>query len=158
VRQTTPRPVLDCGSHHDRNQPGGTLSEEQIRCREGQGRLAVGARPRVISIMPINAGPLPALDMNSNTVFIMPPLPLNRWKGKTRTRGKFKDSDPSQNEKPPPKAGRLRSSEVSGPVVIIFTTAVWARLSSPSGPPPLSVTLIFFVINQPPAGLVGLVQ
>jgi len=50
-------------------------------------------------------------DMNSNTVFLTPPLPLNRWKGKTRTQGKFKDSDPSQNEKPPPKAGGLRSSE-----------------------------------------------
>ena len=111
MRQTSPRPVLDCGSCHDRNQPGGTLSEEQVRCGEGrQGRLVVGARPRAISIMPINVGPLPALDM------------------------------------------------VSGPVVIIVMTAVWARLSSPSSPPPLSVTLIFFVINQPPAGLVGLVQ
>ena len=118
----------------------------------------MGARPRAISITPINAGPLPALDMNSNTVFIMPPLPLNRWKGKTRTQGKFKDSDPSQNENHHLRQGGSDPARVSGPVVIIVMTAVWARLSSPSRPPPLSVTFFFFVINQPPAGLVGLVQ
>ena len=110
-----PRPVLDCGSRHDRNQPGGTLSEEQIRCREGsQGRLRVGARPRAISIMPIDAGPLPALDMNSNTVFLVPPLPLNRWKGRLEHEGSSKTVIQARTKNHHLRRGGSDPAKVSG--------------------------------------------
>lgn len=45
-----------------------------------------------------------------------------------------------------------------GPAVIIVGRRFWVWLSSSSSPPPLSTTPIFFVINDPPAELVGMVQ
>ena len=45
-----------------------------------------------------------------------------------------------------------------GPAVIIVGCHFWVWLSSSSSPLPLSTTPIFFVINDPPTKLVGMVQ